>query len=835
MTIQESESLQSVGDAGSSPTVFFPTSPGSIKETIIHHLMSFQGRDPERSGASDIYKALAYTLRDILVEKWIRTQKTFYAKEKKRVYYLSLEFLIGRSLENSLLNLGIHEDVKKALEDLGCSVEEICEKEEDAALGNGGLGRLAACFMDSIATLKIPAYGYGIRYEYGLFLQQLIDGYQVESPDNWLRYGTPWEFRRSMPVFAVKFYGRVTTCLDDQGRYRAKWIDTQDVMALPCDIMVPGYQNDHVINMRLWTARASRELDLKFFSRGDYIGAVESKVSSETISKVLYPPDHNLAGQELRLKQQYFFVAATFQDILRRYKKKNKNFEKFTDRVAVQLNDTHPSIAIPEFMRILLDDEGLGWEKAWDICTKTFAYTNHTLMPEALEKWSVELLGRVLPRHLEIIYEINQRFLDMLVQKYPGDENKLRDMSIIEESPEKMVRMAHLAIIGSHSVNGVAELHTKLLKDRIFNNFHALYPGKFNAKTNGITPRRWLLQANPKLAQLISNHIGSGWVTDLDQLRDMEPMVEDRDFCSTWQRVKLENKIRLAQFIEEKCSVVVNPDSMFDVQIKRIHEYKRQLLNALHVIYLYQRLVREPEADIAPRTVIFAGKAAPTYWSAKLIIKLITSIADVVNNDPRINGKLRLVFLPNYNVSQAEMIIPAADLSEQISTAGTEASGTGNMKFSLNGALTIGTLDGANIEIQEEVGEENIFIFGMNADEAEYERINPSRTPWELCQKNEKIGQVIEAIRNGSFSHGDTDLFKPVVDSLLDENDPYLLMLDFESYLECQQRVNDAFMDKSNWTRTAILNVARMGKFSTDRTIRQYAEEIWGVPFNSKA
>ncbi len=834
MTDRGADSLQYTDEATTSSAAFFPTSPGSIKETIIHHLMSFQGRDPERSGTSDIYKALAYTLRDVLVERWIRTQKTFYAEEKKRVYYLSLEFLIGRSLENSLLNLGIHDEVTEALEGLGCSMEEICEEEEDAALGNGGLGRLAACFMDSIATLKIPAYGYGIRYEYGLFLQQLIDGYQVESPDNWLRYGTPWEFRRHMPVFAVKFYGRVTAYQDEKGHYRAKWIDTNDVMALPCDIMIPGYKNDHVINMRLWTARASRELDLKFFSRGDYIGAVESKVSSETISKVLYPPDHNLAGQELRLKQQYFFVAATFQDILRRYKKKNANFDKFTDRVAVQLNDTHPSIAIPEFMRILLDEEGLGWEKAWDICTKTFAYTNHTLMPEALEKWTVELLGKVLPRHLEIIYEINQRFLDMLAQKYPGDENRLSEMSIVEEYPEKRIRMAHLAIIGSHSVNGVAELHTKLLKDRIFSNFHKLYPGKFNAKTNGITPRRWLLQANDKLSDLISSHIGLGWVTDLDQLKKIEPLIDDRDFCSAWQRVKLENKIRLAKYIEKKCKVVVNPDSMFDVQIKRIHEYKRQLLNALHVIYLYQRLVREPDADIMPRTVIFAGKAAPTYWRAKLIIKLITSIAEVINNDPRINGKLRVVFLPNYNVSQAEMIIPAADLSEQISTAGTEASGTGNMKFSLNGALTIGTLDGANIEIQEEVGEDNIFIFGMNAEEAEYERINPSTTPWDICKKNEKIGQVLEAIGNGSFSQGNKNIFKPLVDSLLDVHDPYLLMLDFESYLECQQRVNNAFMDKLTWTKTAILNVARMGKFSTDRTIKQYAEEIWGVPFTTE-
>jgi starch phosphorylase len=811
-------------------SVYFPADTNSIKENIIHHLMSFQGRDPERSGATDIYKALAYTLRDIMVEKWIKTQKNFYAKKKKRVYYLSLEFLIGRSLENSLLNLGIYDQVVQAIADLGYNLEEIREHEEDAALGNGGLGRLAACFMDSIATLKIPAYGYGIRYEYGLFFQQLIDGYQVETPDNWLRYGSPWEFERRLPVFPVHFYGRVSSYQDEKGSYRAKWVDTKDVIAMPCDMLIPGFMNDHVINMRLWTARASRELDLGYFSRGDYIGAVESKVSSETISKVLYPPDHNLAGQELRLKQQYFFVAATFQDIFRRYRKNNKNFEKFSEEVAVQLNDTHPSIAIPELMRLLLDLEGLSWEKAWRICTNTFAYTNHTLMPEALEKWSVELMGKVLPRHLEIIYEINQRFLDMVSLQYPGDRKKLRDMSIIEESPIKKVRMAHLAIVGSHSVNGVAELHTKLLKEKLFASFHDFYPGKFNSKTNGITPRRWLLMANRELSALITSRIGSGWVKELGQLHEIEKFVDDQEFCTSWQQIKKANKVNLAYYIKKLCGMEVNPDTMFDVQVKRIHEYKRQLLNALHVIHLYHRLIRQPEQTLTPRTVIFAGKAAPTYWKAKLIIKLITSIGDVVNNDPRIGGRLKVVFLPNYNVSQAEMVIPAADLSEQISTAGTEASGTGNMKFALNGALTIGTLDGANIEILEEVGRENIFIFGLTAEEAEYERLNISKTPWEICQANPDIMHVIEAIRDGAFSHGNAGLFQPLVESLLDPHDPYLLIADLKSYIDCQQLVNDAFLDKEAWTRMAILNVARMGKFSTDRTIRQYAEEIWGVP-----
>jgi len=814
------------------PTPAFPSTVNAIKENIIHHLMSFQGRDPERSGAQDVYRALAYTMRDLMVQKWIATQKNIYAKEKKRVYYLSLEFLIGRSLGNSMTNLGILEDAKQAVKELGFDMDEIVNQEEDAALGNGGLGRLAACFMDSIATLKIPAYGYGIRYEYGLFYQKLVDGYQVERPDNWLRNGTPWEFERQMPIFRVQFFGNVASYIDDQGRYRAKWINSQDVMAKPCDIMVPGYKNDHVINMRLWSAFASRELDLTDFSRGDYIGAVQTQVSSETISKVLYPPDHNYAGQELRLKQQYFFVAATFQDIMRRYKNKHSGFERFPSLIAVQLNDTHPSIAIPELMRILLDLEGLGWEESWNITVNTFAYTNHTLMPEALERWSVEIMERVLPRHMQIIYEINRRFLIEVAQRYPGSERKLRTLSIIEEGPVKMVRMAHLAIIGSHSVNGVAELHSQLLKERIFPDFHEFFPGRFNSKTNGITPRRWLLDINPELALLISSRIGPEWITDLDRLHELEPFAGDVQFLADWRRIKLNNKIRLAEYIARKCQVKVNPAAMFDIQVKRIHEYKRQLLNALHLIHLYQRIIHGEADDIAPRVAIFAGKAAPSYWRAKLIIKLINSIGDVVNKDPRVKDRLKVVFLPNYNVSQAEIIMPAADLSEQISTAGTEASGTGNMKFSLNGALTIGTLDGANIEIREEVGEENIFIFGMTAEEAEFERRNVSRTPWQICQRNESIKNIIESIADGSFSNGDKELFKPLVDSLMDKHDPFLLILDLESYIDCQNKVNKAFLDSESWAKTAVLNVARMGKFSTDRTIKQYSEEIWSVPVN---
>ena len=801
----------------------------ALKRNILHHVMSFQGCDPDRVRLSDVYMALAYTLRDIMTEKWINTQSLYYEKEKKRVYYLSLEFLIGRSLSNAILNLGILEPVKAAVEELGFDLADIVEEEEDAALGNGGLGRLAACFMDSIATLKIPAYGYGIYYEYGLFNQQLIDGHQVESPDNWLRYGSPWTFERKQPV-SVNFYGRLSTFQDEEGNYRVQWVDTKEVVAIPCDLLVPGYKNGHVVNMRLWTARASRELDLNFFSRGDYIGAVTSKVSSETISKVLYPPDHNLAGMELRLKQQYFFVSATFHDIMRRFKKKHKNFDKFSKRIAIQLNDTHPAIAIPELMRLLLDVEGLSWEKAWDISTNTFAYTNHTLMPEALEKWDVEMIERVLPRHLQIIYEINHRFLDLVKIQYPGDEGRLQGMSIIEEGAVRRVRMAHLAIIGSHSVNGVAELHTKLLRKNIFPHYDEFYPGKFNSKTNGITPRRWLLQANPRLAQLITTKIGSAWITDLDELRGLEPLADDNYFQKSWQKVKLANKKRLAELIQKHCGVEVDPHSMFDVQVKRIHEYKRQLLNCLHVIKLYQQLVCNPEQKAVPRTVIFAGKAAPSYWKAKRIIKLITSVAEVVNNDPRIGNKLRVAFLPNYNVSMAEIIMPGADLSEQISTAGTEASGTGNMKFSLSGALTIGTLDGANVEILEEVGEENIFIFGMTAQEAEYEHIHISRPPQMVCDENPVVAAVIDSLRDGSFSHGDTEMFLPLVDSLMSPHDPYLLLRDFESYLDCQKKVDEAYWDQQQWTKMSILNVARMGKFSTDRTIRQYAEEIWGIP-----
>ena len=800
-----------------------------LKKVIFRHVLSLQGRDPDRASNGDIYRALSYSIRDVLIERWIQTQKDYYTKKQKRVYYLSLEFLIGRSLGNSLINLGFFDNVSKTLEEIGYDIGEIREEEEDAALGNGGLGRLAACFMDSLATLGIPGYGYGIRYEYGLFYQKLIDGFQVEYPDNWLRAGTPWEFERMHTLFPVDFYGRVNKYRDGNGRDRSEWVDTERVMAMPCDILVPGYMNENVINMRLWVAKASRELDLTFFNKGDYISAVHSKVKSETISKLLYPSDDIREGQKLRLQQQYFFVAATFQDIFRRFKKKNSSFDNFADRVAVQLNDTHPAIAIPELMRLLVDLEGLGWDKAWDICVNTFGYTNHTLMPEALETWPVEMLGNMLPRHLEIIYEINRRFLDKVTVRYPGDFDKVRNMSLIDEDPVKRVRMANLAIVGSHSVNGVAALHTHLLKTKIFKDFNEFFPGKFNNKTNGITQRRWLLKCNPALSSLITSKIGNEWITNLDKIREIESLADNLGFQEKWIAVKRKNKERLGKLIRKLCGVKVNPDTMFDVQIKRIHEYKRQLLNILHVITLYHRIIDDPNVDITPRTVIFGGKAAPSYWKAKLIIKLITSVGDVVNRDDRVNGKLKVVFVPNYGVSLAEKIFPASDLSEQISTAGTEASGTGNMKFALNGALTIGTLDGANIEIREEVGAENIFIFGMTAEEVEKEKANPSRTPHDVCVGNPEIGRIVDSIKKGDFSFGDTDRFKSLVDDLLNPYDQYLLLLDLEDYIRCQDEVGEVYKTQKIWAGKSILNVARMGKFSSDRTIREYATDIWGI------
>lgn len=804
------------------------TDSESIKETFVNHMEYSLAKDEYAATPQDCYSSIALTTRDHLIEKWICTQQTYYKQKAKRVYYLSLEFLIGRTLGNSLINLGLYGEADKAMHDLGYSLEELREKEWDAGLGNGGLGRLAACFLDSLATLELPAVGYGIRYEYGIFFQTIRDGYQVETPDNWLRLGNVWEFPRAEFIYVVNFYGRVERYNDAGGVQRCRWTDTEEIVAMGYDTPVPGYKNNTVNNLRLWSAKASREFDLNYFNDGDYIKAVSAKSVSENITKVLYPNDNIFEGKELRLRQEYFFVSATIQDIIRRFKKTNSDFKDFPDMVAIQLNDTHPAISIPELMRILIDSEFLGWDDAWDITIKTFGYTNHTILPEALERWPVNLLERVLPRHMEIIYEINRRFLEQLSLLYPGNDEMARDLSIIEEGMEKKVRMANLAIIGSHAINGVAALHTEILKSSVFKNFYKMWPEKFNNKTNGITQRRWLKLCNPGLSSLISEKIGERWITDLYELKKLIPLAEDSEFQKRWTDIKKENKERLAKYILSHNNIMVNPDSMFDIHVKRLHEYKRQLLNALHVITLYNRIKDNPGKDYVPRTIIFAGKAAPGYYMAKLIIKLINSISDVVNNDKQVNDRLKVLFLRNYAVSNAEKIIPAADLSEQISTAGTEASGTGNMKFALNGALTIGTLDGANIEIKEEVGEDNIFIFGLNAEGVTSLK-HSGYNPFYYFNNNPELNRVITQIQNGFFSRGQQDLFRPIVDSLLYQGDTYMLFADYESYINCQQKVSEAYRDRHGWGRMSIMNTANMGKFSTDRTISEYASDIWNV------
>ena len=800
----------------------------SIKKAFVNHMEYSLGKDEYAATAQDSYSSLALTTRDRLIERWICTQQTYYKKKAKRVYYLSLEFLIGRTLGNSLINLGLLNEADKAMHELGYSLEELREKEWDAGLGNGGLGRLAACFLDSLATLELPAVGYGIRYEYGIFFQSIRDGYQVETPDNWLRLGNIWEFPRAEFIYVVNFYGRVEQYNDESGKLRNRWVDTEEIIAMGYDTPVPGYKNNTVNNLRLWSAKASREFDLNYFNDGDYIKAVSAKSVSENITKVLYPNDNIFEGKELRLRQEYFFVSATIQDIIRRFKKTNSDFREFPDMVAIQLNDTHPAISIPELMRILIDIEGLTWEAAWDITVKTFGYTNHTILPEALERWPVSLLWRVLPRHMEIINEINRRFLEHLATLYPGNEDMMRELSIIEEGVEKKVRMANLAIIGSHSINGVAALHTEILKASVFKDFYRIWPGKFNNKTNGITQRRWLKLCNPKLSNLISEKIGENWTTDLFELKKLMPYADDGEFQKRWFDIKRANKEFLAKYIMGHNNIAVNIDSMFDIHVKRLHEYKRQLLNALHVITLYNRIKDNPGGNFVPRTIIFAGKAAPGYYMAKLIIKLISSISEVVNNDPQIGDRLKVLFLRNYAVSNAEKIIPAADLSEQISTAGTEASGTGNMKFALNGALTIGTLDGANIEIKEEVGDDNIFIFGLDAGGVTNLK-HSGYNPFYYYNNNPELNRVISQIQNGFFSKGQTDLFRPIVDSLLYQGDTYMLFADYESYINCQQRVSETYKDQAKWGRMSIMNTANMGKFSTDRTIAEYAKDIWGV------
>ena len=800
----------------------------SVRKSLANRLVFSVGKDDITATARDWFHATAFMTRDRLIERWMETMRSYYVADSKRVYYLSMEFLMGRTLMNSLLNLSFEKECAQALEQQGVDLRQVREMEPDAALGNGGLGRLAACFLDSMATLNLPGYGYGIRYEYGMFSQRIESGRQVEQPDNWLRYGNPWEFARPEVLYQVKFGGRAVEFADEHGALRHHWLDTEDVMAMAYDSPIPGFATPTVNNMRLWAAKASRDFDLKYFNEGNYIKAVADKNESENLSKVLYPNDATTMGRELRLKQQYFFVSASLQDILYRYSKFHQDFDALPDKVAIQLNDTHPAIAIPELMRILVDLNRLDWDKAWDLTTRTFSYTNHTLMSEALETWPVAMFEQILPRHLQIIYEINQRFLIGVMHSFPGDNGMRRRMSIIGEEEGKRVRMAHLAVVGSHKVNGVAQLHTELMKQTIFADFDRYYPGKIINMTNGITPRRWLNQANPLLAALITSRIGDGWIKDLTQLRRLIPFADDPSFHREFAAVKRANKQRLAAQLKSSLGVEIDVDSLFDVQIKRIHEYKRQLLNVLHVVTLYKRLCDFPQGEYVPRSVIFGGKAAPGYAIAKLIIKLINDVADIVNNDMRIRGRLKLVFVPNYGVSVAENIIPAADLSQQISTAGTEASGTGNMKLALNGALTIGTLDGANVEIRNEVGEDNIFIFGLTAGEAVQLRADGYR-PADYYLANDELRQAIDMIARGYFSPEEPDRFRPIVNNLLEEGDHYLLLADYASYVACQKDVEAAYRDQPRWLRKAILNIANMGKFSSDRTILQYAEQIWNA------
>ena len=795
----------------------------SLRDSISHHLVYTVGKDAVAASQRDWLYALSMAVRDLLIERWMDTTRRAYQQDAKRIYYLSMEFLPGRTLSNALIALGLHEQCVESLRGLGLDLDELDALEPDPALGNGGLGRLAACFLDSMATLGLPSLGYGIRYEYGMFAQRLKDGNQIEYPDHWLVAGNPWEFVRPEVKYTVQFGGRV----EFRGR-QAVWVDTDNVLAMAYDTIVPGCGTPMVNTLRLWSATATEEIDLTQFNQGNYTAAIERKNQSENVSRVLYPDDSSERGRELRLRQEYFFVSASLQDLLRRYFKSYSGVQQLADKVAIHLNDTHPAIAVPEFMRLLVDQHQIPWTLAWRLCTRIFSYTNHTLMPEALETWPVGMLERVLPRHMKIIYDINEKFLDEVRQSHPGDDELLRRVSIIDESGGRRVRMAHLSVVASHKVNGVSRLHSQLLKDMVFADFSRLFPDRFVNCTNGITPRRWLALANPPLSGLIDRVIGPQWRTQLELLEQLRERAAEPAFIADVQAAKIANKQRLAAFVERATGVVIRPDSMFDVQIKRIHEYKRQLLNVLHVITRYNRIIAEPDRDWQPRTVIFAGKSASAYFMAKLIIKLINDVATTINADPRIGDRLKVVFVPNYGVSVAGLIIPAADLSEQISTAGTEASGTGNMKLALNGALTIGTEDGANIEIRDAVGADNIFIFGLLTAEVQALRARGYH-PRDIYAANAELKQVLDQIAAGVFSPDQPGRFHPIVQSLLDHGDHYLLLADYAPYVATQDRVDALYADPDAWTAMTIRNIAAMGPFSSDRTIREYADNIWGV------
>jgi starch phosphorylase len=803
-------------------------SVATLKRALADNLFYVQGKFREIATKNDLYMALAYTVRDRLLQRWINTTETYLRQKKpKIVCYLSAEFLLGPRLGNSLINLDIYDRVRQAVEEYGLDLNELLEQEAEPGLGNGGLGRLAACYMDSLATLEIPAIGYGIRYEFGIFSQVIQDGWQVEVADKWLRLGDPWEIPRPEETVEVNFGGHTEAYIDDQGRYRVRWIPAQVVNGVPCDMTILGYNVNTANTLRLWKAEARESFSFQEFNVGDYYGAVHDKVVTENITKVLYPNDEPIQGKQLRLEQQYFFVSCSLQDMIRIHLRRGKNLTDFHETFAVQLNDTHPSIGVAELMRLLVDENQMDWDAAWAITEKTFAYTNHTLLPEALEKWPISLFGNLLPRHLEIIYEINRRFLEQVRVKFGDDPARIARMSLIDESGEKYVRMAYLATVGSHKVNGVAELHSQLLKETTLHDFFELWPEKFLNITNGVTPRRFMVANNPRLASLVTQKVGDSWIKQLDDLRKLEALVEDPGFRSEFQKVKRENKQELAAYIHAQTGIAVNPESLFDVQVKRLHEYKRQHLNVLHIITLYNRIKHDRDTEMVPRTFIFGGKAAPGYFMAKLIIKLINSVGEVLNNDPDVGDRLKVVFLPNYNVKQAQWIYPAGDLSEQISTAGYEASGTSNMKFAMNGALTIGTLDGANIEIRQSVGEKNFFLFGLTAEEVRGKRAAGYR-PWDYYDSNPYLREAIDQINSGRFSRDDTNLFRPLVDSLM-KYDPYLVFADYQPYVNSQEQVSQAYKDRENWTRMSILNTARMGKFSSDRAVREYCEQIWNA------
>jgi starch phosphorylase len=799
----------------------------TLKRAILDNLFYLQGKSRRIATKNDWYMALAYTVRDRLVHRWITTRDTGTRKDVKLVCYMSAEFLTGPHLLNNMINMDILEPVSQAVEDLELDLAELIEQEEEPGLGNGGLGRLAACYMDSLSTLDIPAIGYGIRYEFGIFDQEIKDGWQVEITDKWLHYGNPWEIRRPELTMAVRFGGHTHSYLDGEGRYKSEWVPERLLNGVAYDTPISGYKTNNANTLRLWKAEAHEAFNFQAFNMGDYSGAVYEKMSSENISKVLYPNDQPAQGKELRLEQQYFFSSCSLQDMIRMHFKEGDSITNLDQKLKVQLNDTHPSVSIAEMMRLLVDVYSIEWDDAWRLTQNIFSYTNHTLLPEALERWPVSLFGRLLPRHLEIIYEINRRFLEMIAQRYPGDEGKLTRLSLIDESGERYVRMAHLACVGSHAINGVAALHTELLKSDVLKDFYELWPEKFLNVTNGVTPRRFVLLSNPRLSELITSKIGGDWVRNLTELKKLEPLAADANFRKEWREIKQATKRNFAEFIFRKQNIHLDPESLFDIQVKRIHEYKRQHLNVLHIITLFNRIKANPKAKITPRTFIFGGKAAPGYFMAKLMIKLINSVANVVNNDPDVDGRLKVVFVPDFNVTVGQLIYPAADLSEQISTAGKEASGTGNMKFSLNGALTIGTLDGANIEIREEVGADNFFLFGLTAEQVA-ETWRKGYYPRHFYETDEELKKAIDQLSSGYFSDDDETLFRPLVEELLNRDD-FLLLADYQAYIQCQEKVSAAYLDRDHWTKMSILNVARMGKFSSDRSIKEYCDKIWGT------